>query len=245
MRTRHIKFIAASDLHGDMQCEKSVTALKKFTADYKPDIKLFLGDLWDFRSIRKGAGPEERAESMLNDFRAGCEFLKEWRPQNLLLGNHDARLYELAEAAKGVEGDYAMKCVGEVEQLCGKLGIAITPYHKRHGVLRVAGSHLKVLHGFACGVYAARQTALAYGSCLFGHIHGIDEASIPGLERRVARSIGCLCKLDMPYNSRHVNTLRQAHGFAYGVIAPNGDYAVWQAEEVGGAWMVAKDIRKI
>jgi hypothetical protein len=47
----------------------------------------------------------------------------------------------------------------------------------------------------------------------------------------------------MPYNARMVKTLRHAHGFAYGVINQfSGDYHVWQAEEVGGVWMLPSDI---
>lgn len=57
------------------------------------------------------------------------------------------------------------------------------------------------------------------------------------------RHCGCLCALDQDYNARQPNTLRQSHGFAYGVInAKSGDFHVWQAEEVGGKWIVPSDV---
>lgn len=67
-----------------------------------------------------------------------------------------------------------------------------------------------------------------------------------GLERRVARAVGCLCALEMDYNSRQPNTLRQAHGWAYGVInRKTGAYHVWQAEEIEGKWLLPTDLKAI
>ena len=81
------------------------------------------------------------------------------------------------------------------------------------------------------------------GSTLFGHCHTIDEHSIPGLERRVARASGALCQLDMDYNSRMPVTLRHANGWAFGVInKTTGKYHSWQAERVDGKWIIPSDI---
>ena len=152
------------------------------------------------------------------------------------------RLWDLAAADKGVESDYAYQGVNDIVTTCEKLKCKLYPYHKRDGIIRV-GSHLKILHGFHSGVYAARQTALVYGSVLFGHIHVVDEHSIPGLDRRVARCCGCLCELDMDYASRTPSTLRQAHGFAYGVVhKKTGLYHVWTAESIDGQWLIPSDV---
>lgn len=152
------------------------------------------------------------------------------------------RLWELAEADRGVESDYAYQGVREIETFTERIKCKVYPYHKTKGVVRL-GSTLKVMHGFASGVYAARQTALVYHSVLFGHIHVVDECSIPGLERRVARCCGCLCNLDMDYAARTPSTLRQAHGFAYGVISKRtGNYHVWIAERIGKEWVIPSDI---
>lgn len=152
------------------------------------------------------------------------------------------RLWDLAAADKGVESDYAYQGVNDIVTTCERMKCKLYPYHKREGIIRI-GSHLKILHGFASGVYAARQTALVYGSVLFGHIHVVDEHSIPGLERRAARCCGCLCELDMDYAARTPSTLRQANGFAYGVVnKKTGLYHVWTAESINGLWMIPSDI---
>ncbi len=234
------KFIAGFDLHGDMQDNKSVKVFHEFTSIWKPDIRVMGGDAFDFRPLRRKADAEERRESLRADFDAGMEFLTRFKPNYFIRGNHDERLWELAAADKGIESDYAAQGIEEIDDTMKTLKCHMLPYHKRDGVLKIG--HLKILHGFHSGIYASRQTALIYGSCLFGHIHTIDEHAIPGLERRVARACGCLCKLDFDYNSRQTLTLRQAHGFAYGIINERtGDYRVWQAEEISGTWILPTD----
>ena len=236
------KFIVASDVHGDMQDAAACRVFFNFVQSFKPDIKVFAGDLWDFRAIRKGASEDERQESMAKDYTAGLNWLKTFRPNYFLRGNHDERLWELADSDKGVMSDYAQSGVVEITSELAKMKCQMLPYHKRDGVLKLGS--LKILHGFHCGVFAARQTALVYGSALFGHTHVIDEHSIGGLDRRVARNIGALCKLDMDYNSRNPNTLRQAHGFAYGILDERtGVYHVQQAEEINGTWMLPSDFK--
>jgi 3',5'-cyclic AMP phosphodiesterase CpdA len=241
----YTRFTLGTDLHGDKQDGPTVKAFFEFDKVWKPEIKIFGGDLVDLRALRKGASQEEKCESMRADIEAGQAFLSRWKPNYFLRGNHDERLWESAESASdGIVSDYARRGCQEFEDLCRSLKTKMLPYHKRDGVLKLG--HLKILHGFHCGVYAARQTALIYGSALFGHIHAIDEHSIPGLDRRVARAVGCLCDLDMPYASRTPNTLRQAHGWAYGVInEKTGAYHVWQAEEIEGKWLLPTDLKAI
>jgi len=237
------KLIFASDVHGDMMSKSSVAVLFKFMEDFKPDIKVFGGDLWDFRALRKGAGEDEKRESISKDYNAGLQFIKQFKPNYFLRGNHDERLWELAEADKGVISDYAISGVAEIGDTMLKMGCKMLPYHKRDGVLKIGS--LKMLHGFHCGVYAARNAALIYGSCLFGHVHVVDSHSIPGLDRRTARAVGCLCSLSMDYSNRNPTTLRQSNGFAFGVVnQKTGRYFVNQAERIDGKWMIPTEFKE-
>lgn len=238
------RFIAGFDVHGDQQDKRAVEPFFEFVSIWKPKLKIFGGDLWDFRPLRRKASDDEKRESMRKDFEAGMQFLKRYQPQFFIRGNHDERLWELAERDDGVRSDYAISGITEIHAELAKMKCKMLPYHKRLGVLRIG--HLKVLHGFYCGVFSARQHALTYGSCLFGHVHDITEHSIPGLERRVARCCGCLCDLDMDYAARSPNTLRQAHGWAYGVInSKTGDYHVWQSERINGRFVIPTDITEL
>lgn len=237
------KFVFASDVHGDMQDPAANEKLFSFIQLWKPDLRVFGGDLWDFRPLRRKANEEERRESMVKDYEAGLTWIKRFKPHVFIRGNHDERLWDKAAQNNGLESDYAMSGIVEILTLMEKLKCKMLPYHNRDGVFRPYNSSLKMLHGFNSGVNSARQTALCYGSSLFGHVHCIDEHSIPGLERRVARSVGCLCRLAMDYNVRTPSALRHSHGFAFGIInEKTGNFFTWQAEEVDGLWIVPSDI---
>jgi hypothetical protein len=77
-------------------------------------------------------------------------------------------------------------------------------------------------------------------------VHYIDEHPVPGLDRRVGRASGCLCSLDMEYTARKPNTLRQAHGWPYGVInEKTGDFKVFQAEMIGDKFIVTEGFKEL
>ncbi len=237
------RFQIGFDIHGDMQDVAANKVFFDFAKIWKPQIRICGGDLFDFRPLRRGASEDERRESLRKDFEMGCDWLQRFAPQYFIKGNHDARAWDLAEKGSGIAQDFAIQGVQEIEELCKKLKCQTLPYNKRDGVLRIG--HLKVLHGFSTGLYAVRNHALIYGSCLLGHCHSIDRYSIPGLERRMASTCGCLCRLDMDYNSRQMNTLRQAHGFSYGVIdSKSGYYHAWQAESIDGKWIIPSDFKE-
>jgi hypothetical protein len=233
------KFIVASDIHGDLQNREANEVLFKFVNLWKPHIRICGGDLWDFRPLRKKASEDERRESLVKDFNAGMTWLDRFKPHYFLRGNHDERLWDLAQNGTGVAADFAHQGIMEIERKMSVLRCNMLPYDKRKGIVRIGS--LKVIHGFFSGVNAARRTALTYGSVLMGHGHGISHTSIEGLDNRIGRMIGCLCELDMPYNRHLIGSLLHRHGFAYGIIGPHGTYHVWQAEKVGSTWYLPTD----
>lgn len=232
------RWMAVSDNHGDRQDEKAVAAALAFAKHWKPEIRVHLGDAFDCRCLRKKASDAERRASLADDIDAGCDFLDAYKPTHFLRGNHDERLWDILGGDDEMLIGYAKKLIEQIRKALGEA--QMFPYDKRRGVLRLG--HLKMVHGYNAGVTAARIAGQVYGSVLMGHIHAIDSYSLPGIERRVARAIGCLCQLSQDYNRAHLQTLRQAHGWAYGLLMPNGTYTVWQAEQVGGKWHVPTDI---
>ena len=239
------KFIFATDLHGDMADPDAVVKLFSFMEVWKPEVVIFGGDLVDLRPLRKGASSEEKSESMRADIGAGNVFIDRFfrfgKVRVFHLGNHDARLDESAHSNDGALADLADAGVRDRQHRMGKLKAITLPYDKRSGIYQ--RGHLRTLHGFACGAFAARQTAAVYGASIFGHVHASEAFSIPGLERRVARSSGCLCRLDMPYSARTPSSLRQCNGWVFGVInKKTGIYHCWSAENTDGLWVVPSDI---
>lgn len=240
----YLSFVFAVDLHGDMQEPAVVEKLHQFIAKFQPDLRVFGGDLFDFRALRKKAAEHEKEESLAEDFSVGMSFLCSFEPHYFLLGNHDKRLWDLAAHKRGPLRDLARMGINDVEKTCEDIECKILPYHKRDGILTVG--KLKMLHGFASGEASLKQQAMAYQSCIFGHNHMIAAMPMPSLDFTIARAVGCLCKLDMDYNSTQLASLRQRHGWAYGVIdCKTGNYWCWQAYEVDGKWIVPMDFEAL
>lgn len=243
--SRWERFVFATDVHGDMQDQGANKAFFKFMDIWKPKHRVMGGDLFDFRPLRRKADAEERRDSVRADYRMGMEWMAKFKPTVFLRGNHDERLWDWASWGSGPASDLAIDCIADLEKKLKLLGCRIMlPYNKREGVYQLG--HLKMLHGFVIGVNAARRSAQAYGSCLIGHGHGIQHVSIEGIENRMGRMVGCLCRLDMPYNRAAMASLSQRHGWGYGVInRQTGNYYALQAERINDTWIVPSDMVRL
>lgn len=239
--------VVVSDIHGDMRDEAAVAAALDFTWEVKPAHRICLGDVWDFRPFRTRASEEEKRESIRADFDAGMDFLRRFRPTVLTLGNHDQRLWDLAQARKGPLSDYAAEKVAEAEALLKSLKTEVLPYHKRRGVWR--RGDLSFTHGFAEGDNASVTMARAYGNVLYGHRHVVDKGLVERHpNRNVAWCVGALCRIDMDYNARQLKTLRQENSFAlvewYG--RRGEDFAVFPATQVSsGRFVIPSSTRMV
>lgn len=243
---KHRKFIASFDLHGDMADKEAVKKLFEFTKFFKPDLRIFGGDLFDFRSLRRKAGNAEKAESLADDVAIGTEFLKDWKPNVWLRGNHCERLWDLAEnnAEDGLKRDAAQKGVQDLEELCKRQGTILYPYDKRKGVHREG--RLIFLHGYCHGAYGLRKSLQSYGeSLVMGHCHTVQQVTVEGLTPKQGWIAGCLCRLDYEYNRAIISSLAQENGFVYGLLLSNGGFIVHQARKVSGEWIVSTDFKSI
>jgi len=240
-KSRLKKWIYASDLHGDMQRTDVVEELLKFCDLFKPDIKIFGGDLFDFRAIRRGASATERADSMALDVELGLQFLKDFKPQVFLRGNHDERLWDTAKyAGDGLVRDHAQEGVRMIENKCKIQKIKLLPYSVEKGVYKLG--KLCFIHGFHAGVFATKRHAEVFadqgGAVIHGHTHSIQQQSIARLGGAGGYGVGCLCRLDMEYNRHFTGRLMHEHGWAYG-FCNKDDYQVYQARKMGDKWHYA------
>ena len=238
------RFIVVSDIHGDKKDDAATNAALAFVDDFKPDIRVIAGDLWDFGAIRKGASQDEQAESMAADYEAGrlfaLRFFKGGKDNTLMLGNHDVRVWDLAHSNDAVRSDLGHRMAADIQNTANRCNAKILPYDSRYGVLEIG--HLKVVHGYHTGAGACASHSRIYGNVIFGHVHSIESFQTPGLKQQEARAIGCLCKLDQDYADRKTGKLRWAHGFAYGWLFSDGTYQLNQARSVEGKFYASKEI---
>jgi predicted phosphodiesterase len=240
-----MKFLVCSDIHGIEADKRATDACLDFCNDFKPDIRVIAGDLWDFASIRKGADEDERKLSMRDDYDAGAEFARRFfnggKRNHLMLGNHDVRVWDLAESTDGARADLAQMMIDDIKRLTAQCKATMWPYDSREGVLEIG--HLNVVHGFHTGMSACAAHSRIYGNVIFGHVHSIESFQTPGLKQKEARAIGCLCNLNPGYANRKTGKLRWAHGWAAGQVYADGTYTLWQIRNVEGKFYAPTEIK--
>ena len=240
------KFVIVADNHGDQIHRPTEKKFFEFLADFDPHIRVHLGDNWDFSAIRAGASDADRASDLEKDWLEGENFLRRFfkggETNVFLRGNHDERIFRLLkDPCSGVTREYARQGCQGIEELMTELKAKMLPYDSRKGVFKLG--NLSCLHGYHAGMHAAAQHARVYGECIFGHVHTFDSSPVASLERRVARSIGCLARHDMSYCSSQTGKLRWSNGWAYGFLYPNGQYQLFEAQSFKGSFHVATQIK--
>ena len=241
-------FVFASDLHGDQQDPHAVAKLYDFCEIFKPQVKVFGGDLFDFRNIRSNAGAGEKGASMAADVEAGLEFLKRFKPNVWLLGNHDKRLWDVAEYDRfGIVQDYAKQGIKDIVARCRVIKCKIIPYAADKGFFDLG--KVRMLHGYTSGLYATKKHAEIYspegGIVLHGHTHTVQHFVIQRANGGQGRAVGCLANLDMGYNKAQPARIAHGHGFAYGYADAKG-FEVYQAKPTkGDKWRIIEKTREI
>jgi predicted phosphodiesterase len=239
------RFIVVSDIHGENYDPYAVGSVMSFLKDFRPEVRVIAGDLWDFAAIRRGATDEERSQSMAADFATGKKFAEEFfsggKENHLMLGNHDVRAHDLARSTDATKRDLGERMVEDIKAMAKRTRAKTWPYDSRYGVLELG--HLKVVHGYHTGAAACANHSRIYGNVIFGHVHSIESFQTPGLKQQEARAIGCLCRLDMDYADRKTGKLRWAHGFAYGWLFSDGTYQLHQARFIEGKCYASTEIK--
>lgn len=223
-------FVFLSDTHGDQIDRSAAAKAREFVEDWKPKHRIHGGDLFDLRPLRKGASGEERRERMQDDFIAGQELLEWYRPDTLLLGNHDVRVWEAMDSNCGATATYARDMVialqgtddrEPVKEFGGmfrKLEIkTLVPYHSARGVYKLGD--INMIHGFRATMYPAKAHSENYGpSVICGHVHKCDLHIPRHVDGGMAMSAPCLADLNMRYLDRSVAALAHDNGLIFGVV---------------------------
>lgn len=239
--------MAVADNHGDMIDPRCEEAVLDFLNDFKPEVRVHLGDAWDQRCLRRGASEEDRNESLEYDIECGsnflCRFFKGGKENYFLNGNHDMiRLERLLRSTNALIRRAAEDGLDHIKATLARCRLKqVLPYDSRLGVLRLG--HLKCIHGYSVGVGAGARHARAYGNVIYGHTHTIETHTVDSCdEPKEARGIGALCLLDMDYNSTQINKLRHSNGWAYGYLFDDGSYHIMQARRIGNTFYAAHEI---
>ena len=242
------RFVAFGDNHGDMADENAVEALCEFIKDYKPTVRIHLGDCFDFRSLRRGVGTDaEGSESLIADVEAGENFLERTKPTVYLMGNHEHRALALQHSSgSALVRDYCADLYARIKTTAKACGAkTVLDYHAEKGVYRLG--QVAFIHGYAHGLNATPEQGRHYadrgGALIHGHTHTLAQVNLTKAEGGAAFSAGCLCQKDaMAYASHRLATSRWGSGFAAGWV-DGKDWKVWLVHRVGSRWVWTTDLK--
>lgn len=234
------KFVFGTDSHGDMIDPVTAEKFLEFVEAYKPHHRIHGGDVFDFRPLRGKCSNEEKSESMKGDVMAGLQFVDDYRPNFILKGNHDHRLWMKAIAwTDGSMRDLCELLVLEIEGNRVWKRATVLPYDSRLGVLKLGD--LQFVHGIHTGIYCAKQLIMLYKStgtgAIMGHVHRFSMHTDPSLTKAVGITCGALCQLDMPYNTTAGAKLGHSNGWIFGEIHSGGEWEAWNVRRDGDIWL--------
>lgn len=235
------RFVFVTDTHGNHIDVHAAAVFFEFLRAFKPTVRVHGGDAYNLAALRRGASDQEKREPLNDDIDAGNDFMRRLRPTVYLRGNHCERAWDLLDADDGKLAEYAGSIIERITDAIG--GAKMLPYDKRRGIYQY-GDH-RLLHGYNCGMYAARHAASVYGPCLMGHTHAISAQSVPSLEETIGRTVGCMCKTDQTYNRAHLTALSHRAGFAYGFKLSSGKVIVYQAQSHDGTWYLPTEFAAV
>lgn len=245
--SRAQRFVIVADTHGDHIDPEVRDSFFSAMKDFRPDVVIHAGDLFNFDYLRRGASLGDENASASADWEAGVSFFKElfsYGSQRFYLqGNHCARLEQTFHSTtKEAVRLHAAQGIRDIENMVRKHKVHMKPYDSRVGVLDLNG--LRVLHGFACGVGAARKLAQVYGDCCYGHTHSLDTVTVEKWPEPVtAMGTGCLMTLDPHYNKHMIGKLKHQQGWVQGIIVNGKAFPFAVKKQSDGKFYAAQDYK--
>ena len=233
------RFLAVGCSHGHLADPKALETVLRFQRIFKPQVRIHLGDFTDQAAFRSGApGTKDETTSIADDLTHGLNFLRELKPTILLNGNHEIRLWKLADHHNEIVARAASSVITEIRDTVEKLKCQ---YVEHYDITRswVDLGDLRLLHGFMYNENAIRDHAEHFGRCLIAHLHTVGEAAARRSDHARAYCVGTLANIpSMSYALTRRATARWSHGFAYGET--NGkDTHVWLSQGTAntpGGW---------
>lgn len=211
------RWVGVGCSHGHLANPASLRTVLKFCESYKPERRFHLGDFTDQAAFRSGAfGTKDETASIKDDLTSGLRFLEEFRPTDLLNGNHEDRLWEKAGHHNEIVARAAQSVIQEIETLTNKLGCR---YVDHYDITRswIDWGDLRYFHGWMYNENAIRDHAEHFGRSCFAHLHTVGEAAGRRADCPVGHCVGSLAHIpEMHYALRRRSTARWSAGFAYG-----------------------------
>ena len=202
--------------HGGLIDPIARKSVLDFRQRFKPDKTIHLGDFVDTAAFRSGAkGTSDESEPVSPDFNAGLTFLKELRPNLIFCGNHESRIWRLAQHHNAIISELSQNLIERI-QTTSKICKAELVEDWGSKSWRKIGN-FKFGHGYLFGEQFLRDTAESHGNCVVAHAHRAGQANARRDDSVTAYCVGTLCDVPrMDYASARRSTLSWSAGFVWG-----------------------------
>lgn len=205
-----------ADNHGNCIDVETETKLFSVIKEFKPDLRVHLGDCVNLNAWRDGASAVEKNDSIATDVDAGVAFIKKFRPDVMTMGNHDYRLIKRSREGNADTREYATAMLDRMNTALRSCGTKTFAWGVKEGVWQIAGQ--RFIHGYSAGLTATLTMGRSFGRCVHGHNHTGDIIWLPTYDGGFAQSVPSLCKnSDMEYQKGQINAFKHVEGFALGL----------------------------
>lgn len=211
------RFLAIGCTHGALMDQDAFASVMGFKARWKPKARIHLGDVSDYAAFRSGAkGSRDEAVELGPDLEAGIGCLREFGATDVLLGNHDDRVWKLADHHNAVVARAAGSVKGEFLKACDEMKARVVDHYDINRSWITLGD-TKFLHGFMFNEMAIRDHAEHFGKCVIAHLHKAGIATARRCDHAVAYCVGTLANVGaMDYAKARRATAAWSHGFVWG-----------------------------
>lgn len=218
------RFLALGCSHGHLQDDAAVKAVLKFRKAFKPHRVIHLGDFIDTAAFRSGAmGTPDEAVDLKGDLGHGLNFLRALEPTDVLIGNHEDRLWAAAKHYNAVKAYAAQAIIDDIHRLMKARKVNFIDHYDINRSWIELGD-AKFIHGYMYGENAIRDHAEHFGKCVIAHLHQVGSAAGRRSDHAKAYCVGTLANIPaMAYAKTRRATARWSHGFAWGEYKEGGE----------------------
>jgi hypothetical protein len=162
----------------------------RYVAETRPDNVVHIGDAFEFESCEfhsaPGSGAQKRRPAFIEDIEAGEEALHTYHqeiptgeiPHDVVLGNHEQRVWRLEEASPNLAGTLTL----QLDQFFSRYRWKVTPY--RHWLFFEGVGVTHVPHSIMQKPIGGRYPENTIGnqsthSIIFAHTHRFNHVTVP------------------------------------------------------------------
>ncbi len=214
--------------HGALADPYALSVVHKFADQWNPHTRVHLGDYLDTTTWRHGAkGTPDEKQSVQDDLKAGLQFLKDYRPDILLNGNHDYRIWEHLHHNDAKLKFAAKWAITEIRKVLSAKCQFIETYNVNDSYVTLGDA--KFMHGWMYSANGIQEHAEQFGKCVIAHLHIVG--AVPGrhFSSPTGHCVGYLGdRRKFTYAERNRSMSRWANGFAWFEYTSK-DCVIWLA----------------